>query len=65
MDKKYVYNTKTHKLHIKGYCQHSKILPCDVKFFNTYDEALAYDGRAVGLCKICAKNESKEKGVQR
>ena len=62
MEKRYFYNAKTHKLHIYGYCHHSKCLPYDVKFFDTYDEALAYDGRAVGLCKLC---QMKENSIQK
>jgi len=58
MDKKYFYNNRTHKLHINGYCRESKRLPYDTVFFNTYDEALAYDARAVGLCKLCQKKEA-------
>lgn len=62
--KKYVYNEKTHCLHIAGYCRHSRTLPDHVKFFNTYDAALAYDGRAVGLCKLCARAEEREQTKQ-
>ena len=43
------------------YYQHEKILPSDVKFFDTYDEALAYDGRTVGLCKLCQKAENSQR----
>ena len=60
--KKYFLNTETHRLHIYGYCKETKYLPCNVKFFDTEDEALAYDGRALGLCKNCQrKRELKEK----
>lgn len=51
MEKKYFYNMKTHRLHIRGCCRESKALPFNTKLFDTYDEALAFDGRAVGLCK--------------
>lgn len=61
MDKKYFYNAKTHRLHIRGYCQFSQPLPYNTVFFDSYDEALKFDGRSVGLCKICMKNENKEK----
>lgn len=60
MAEKYFYNTKTHRLHIVGYCRESKMLPYNVKFFETEDEALAYDGRAVGLCKLCQKAREKK-----
>jgi len=60
LTEKYFYNTKTHRLHIVGYCRESKMLPYNVKFFETEDEALAYDGRAVGLCKLCQKAREKK-----
>ena len=65
MEKKYFYNSKTHRLHILGYCRESNKKPYDVRYFDTYDEALAYDGRAVGLCKLCQKKEKKRKEVER
>lgn len=65
MEKKYFYNIKTHRLHIYGYCRESKMLPYNVRFFETENEALAFDGRAVGLCKICQKKrEQKESNVK-
>lgn len=56
---RYFYNEDTHRLHIDSYCKVSKSYPCRVRFFDTYDEALAYDGRAVSLCKNCAKKENE------
>lgn len=64
MKKKYFYNARTHRLHICGYCKESKLLPYNTKFFDTYDEALAYDGRAVSLCKNCQKKDNKEQEVK-
>lgn len=58
MEKKYFYNERTHKLHIYGFCRVSNSLPDHTHFFSSYDEALAYDGRAVGLCKNCQKKEN-------
>lgn len=60
MDKKYFYNAKTHRLHIKGYCRFSNSLPYNTVFFDTYDEALAYEGQSVGLCKLCKNKENKD-----
>ncbi len=57
---KYFYNERTHRLHIMGYCKESKPLPYHVRFFNTEDEAMAFDGRAVGLCKTCQKKREKK-----
>jgi len=65
MEKKYFYNKKTRRLHIFGCCRESKALPFNTVFFATYDEALAYDGRAVGLCKNCQRKEnSKKEGLK-
>ena len=64
MQKKYFYNDKTHRLHIWGYCRESKIKPYDIKFFDSYDDALAYDGRAVGLCKLCQKKDNQKEVVK-
>lgn len=63
LEKKYFYNARTRRLHIKGCCQFSKSPPYNTVFFETYDEALAYDGQSVGLCAICKKNENKKKEV--
>ncbi len=56
---KYIYNVDTGKLHIKGYCNHLKYGIVHFKEFNTEAEALAFDGRAVGLCKDCEKEREK------
>lgn len=64
MEKRYFYNTRTHRLHIAGCCKESKLLPYNTKFFDTYDEALAFDGRAVGLCKNCQKKDNKQQEVK-
>ena len=63
MEKRYFYNNKTHRLHILGCCPESKVKPYDIIYFDTYDEALAYDGSSVGLCKRCKKKENKENKV--
>lgn len=58
--KKYLYNEKTHILHIEGYCPdaiRSRITK--LKVFSTEDEAVKYDGRAVGLCKKCQRKREK------
>lgn len=59
MKEKYLYNQNTHTLHIKGYCTHSKGERTGYIVFDSEDEALAYDGRAVGMCKICLKQREK------
>lgn len=55
----YLYNTKRNKLHIKGYCQHTKGQCADYISFNTENEAVAYDGRAVSMCKLCQKKREQ------
>lgn len=61
----YFYNENTHRLHIKGLCKESKPLPYHVRFFSSYDEALEFDGRAVGLCKICGKKADQLGGAKK
>ncbi len=55
----FLYNKTTHRLHIKGYCQHAKSPYTGFIPFNSEDEALAYDGRAVGVCKLCQREREK------
>lgn len=56
----FLYNTRTRKLHIKGLCPHTKGLCADYLEFASENEALAYDGRAVGMCKLCQRKREKE-----
>lgn len=60
----YIYNIGTNKLHIEGYCRHSNA-KFGVKKFNTEDEALAFDGRAVSMCKICQRKKDNEMRVKK
>lgn len=58
----YVYNIKTHTLHIEGLCRHTfkgMHYGNDYKCFSSEDEAVAFDGRAVSMCKICLKKRDK------
>ncbi len=63
MAEKYVYNLKRHTLHIEGYCHNArKGMHYDdtlYKCFSTEDEALAYGGRSVGMCKLCLQKREK------
>lgn len=55
----YLYNTNTHTLHIRGYCQHAKgILPNYISFCSE-DDVLAHYGRSVSFCKLCQKERDK------
>ena len=58
MKEVFLYNEKTNRLHIKGYCQYTKAA-INLIQFNREDEALAYDGRAVGMCKICQRKREQ------
>lgn len=64
---KYIYNPRTHTLHIKGYCHHTTDGCAGYLSFNSEAEALAYDGRAVGMCKLCEKkrNQLMQKGERK
>ena len=58
----YIYNLKTHTLHIEEFCFQTFAgmqLGEDHKRFSTEDEALAFDGRAVGMCKNCLQEREK------
>jgi len=58
MKKPYVYNVKTHTLHIEGFCHFtSEGMHYDenYKCFQSEDEAVAFDGRTVSMCKLCMK----------
>lgn len=48
----FLYNEKTHTLHIEGLCPHASRKKGYTVFYSE-DEALAHDGRAVGMCKLC------------
>ena len=60
--KPYIYNIKTHTLHIEGFCHLTRPnmqYGDSYKAFFTEDEAIAFDGRAVSLCKLCQKERDK------
>lgn len=58
MADKYIYNLKRHTLHIEGFCHftHSGMnYSEDYKCFDSENAAMAFDGRAVSMCKLCMK----------
>ncbi len=57
----YIYNEKTGTLHINGFCMHAKSGKTAYKIFKTYNDALAYDGNSVRMCKICEKKKEQMK----
>lgn len=59
MKEKYLYNPNRHTLHIKDYCPNAKGNHPAYLTFDSEDEALAYDGRAVGFCKFCLKERER------
>lgn len=59
MGEEYLYNTKTDTLHIRGYCWHTKGLCTEYLSFATENAAMAYDGRAIGMCKLCQSKREK------
>ena len=58
---KFVYNKNTCKLHIQSFCPNSNYTSThqNIVIFNSEDEALKYDGRAVSMCKVCQKKREK------
>lgn len=65
MNEQFLYNPKTHTLHIQGMCMHTKGNCQDYIPFDSENAALAYDGRAVGLCKLCQKKREIMLEVQK
>ena len=58
MKKPYIYNTKTHTLHIEGFCHNTfegMHYSENFKCFASEDEVMAFDGRSVSMCKLCSK----------
>lgn len=56
----FLYNPKTHTLHIKGYCHYTQGCHPEYLPFDKENGALAYDGRAVGMCKLCQKARDRK-----
>ena len=56
---KFIYNEKNYTLHIKDYCWHTKGNISEYKVFDTENEALAFGGRSLGMCKLCQKKREK------
>lgn len=55
----YLYNPKRHTLHIRNYCYYATGHCPDYIVFDSEDEAMAYDGRSVGMCKLCQKKREE------
>ena len=54
----YVYNINTHTLHIEGFCHNTwqgMRYGKNYKLFSSEEEVLEFDGRAVGVCKLCQR----------
>lgn len=50
---KHYLNTQTGTLHIDGYCRFTNPVPKEYLKFDTEEEAHAYGGLSIGLCKFC------------
>lgn len=57
MQLKYILNKNTGKLHIEGYCPHSK--PFSAAIFRTEKEAYNFGGQTVRPCLICQKKRER------
>ena len=58
MEKPYIYNLKTHTLHIEGYCHCTREgMHYDSSYqrFASENEAVEYDKRSVSMCKLCLR----------
>lgn len=60
MDKNYIYNTDTHKLHIKGYCRHGNSAGSPpFLFFETENEVAERAWKGYTMCKYCSKKRDQ------
>ena len=62
MERPYIYNIKTHTLHIEGFCHctsKDRSYGSGYKCFSTEDDAVAFDRRTVSMCKLCMKKRDK------
>jgi len=57
--KKYVLNTTSGKLHIYGYCPHSKGVGENYKYFESEQEAYEFAGKHINPCKFCENKKEK------
>ena len=58
----YMYNLNTHTLHIEGFCAQTfsgMHLGKEHKSFATENQAIAFDGRAIGICKNCQRKREE------
>ena len=55
----YLYKSNTGKLHIKDFCTHTKGRQTNYLVFKSEDDAIAYDGRAVSMCKLCQRKKEQ------
>ena len=55
----FVINERTNVLHIYGCCRQTKPRSFPIRLFDTQQEAEAYAGRPLVLCKQCLKNTNK------
>ena len=55
----FIINEKTNIMHIYGCCQQTKPRSVPIRLFDTPQEAEAYAGRPLVLCKLCQKSAEK------
>lgn len=57
----YLYNKKTHTLHIAGLCARQSNPNCNSDWlgFSSEQQAYALDGNAVHMCMLCQKSREK------
>ena len=58
MKEVFLYNERTHTIHIEGYCPYAS-RNLGYLVFKSEDDALARDGRAARMCKRCQKRREE------
>lgn len=59
MELKYILNANTGALHIADFCYQTKVSMAKPKIFETEEEAYAYGGKFIHMCKLCEREKEK------
>ena len=63
MEKNYILNVKTGKLHFRDYCKHFSLNLIEkddnYKCFATENEAKAHNGLSISWCATCARKRER------
>lgn len=58
--KEYIFNPRSKALHYRGYCPYVKGESEFFRYYDTEDEAVKAEGKALHTCKTCMDNREKK-----